>query len=407
MAALVSGDAPLKDEVVCGMDYVGLPRAEFPRSTSDEFLSSMEERMCKHSRQFAETAHRKRMVAGFWLAGVACFGLVSASAQNGTSASVQNGTSASVQNGSNATDSGLKYSQYELIRQFEETSQGEYTISAGDEIDVQVPTHTELQGHHVVGPDGKITLPIVGSISVTGQTREGAAEAITTAFEQYYTEVRVAIQVTKYGSNRVIVVGRVASPGPIFFDSAPTLLEALAKGGAYSPRASGIANPGAAPTINRCAIYRGSEEVLWVDLKKLFASGTSAIDITLRRGDVVYVPDEQESQVSVLGQVRRPGAVTLGSEMRLVDVLALAGGLTEDAAGGKIRVLRPSTGLTREVAFADLVKSHGSKDIADISLENGDVIYVPQTGFAKVGYVLQKLSPMGSLLMFGALAAGR
>lgn len=332
-----------------------------------------------------------RMVLCSWFVGLGYLGLVAASGQEGGS----------------GPDSGLKLSQSELMRQFEEASQGEYTIGAGDEIEVQVPTHAELQGHHVVGPDGKITLPIVGSISVSGQTREGAAQAITAAFDQYYTEPHVAIQVTKYGSNRVIVVGRVASPGPIFFDTPPTLLEALAKSGAYNPKAGGVVTPGAAPTINRCAIYRGSEQVLWVDLKQLFSGGTTAVDITLRRGDVVYVPDEQENQVSVLGQVRRPGAITLGSDMRLVDVLTLAGGLTEDAASGKIRVLRPSTGMTREVAFQDLVKLHGAKDTADISLQNGDVIYVPQSGFSKFGYVLEKLSPMGTLLMFGALAAGR
>jgi polysaccharide biosynthesis/export protein len=142
-------------------------------------------------------------------------------------------------------------------------------------------------------------------------------------------------------------------------------------------------------------------------LKKLFSSGTSAVDVTLRRGDIVYVPDDQEEQVSVLGQVRKPGAVTLTPETRLVDVLALAGGLTDDAASSNIRIVRPSTGQTHEVAFRDLVKPGGSKDAGDTTLENGDVIYVPQSGFSRVAYVFQKLSSMGSLLMFSAIVAGR
>jgi polysaccharide export outer membrane protein len=348
--------------------------------------------MCQHSRQFRGIAHRKSMLAGFWLVGLACFGLSSANAQYGGS----------------AADSGLKLSQPELMRQFEEASEGEYTIAAGDEIDVQVPTNADLQGHHVVGPDGKITLPMAGSIHVSGETREGAAQAITKAFDQYYTDVHVAIQVTKYGSNRVIVVGRVAMPGPISFEAAPTLLEALAKSGAYDKKAAGdVGTPGSAPMVSRCAIYRGSEQVLWVDLNELFSSGTSAVDLRLRRGDIVYVPDEQEDQVSVLGQVRRPGAVRLSPGIRLVDVLAMAGGLTDDAASGKIRLVRPSNGLTREIAFQDLVKPDRAKDTADISLQRGDVIYVPQNGLSKVGYILQKLNAAGTLMMFGAIAAGR
>ncbi len=346
--------------------------------------------MCKHARQFGGVARRKGMVTVCWLVGLACLGLGSASGQSGTS----------------TPDSGLKLSQRELIRQFEESSEEEYTIAAGDELDVQVPTNPELQGHHVVGPDGNITIPILGSIRVSGQTRQAAAQAVTAALSQYYTEVHASIQVTKYGSNRVTVVGRVAAPGPIFFDTPPTLLEALAKSGAYgTPSAAVATSP--APMLSRCAIYRGSDEVLWVDLRDLFSNGTSTVDLHLRRGDVVYVPDEQEQQVSVLGQVRRPGPVTLSPDMRLVDVLAVAGGLTDEAAGGKIRLVRPSTGLTREVAFQDLIKPDRSKDTADISLQRGDVIYVPQSGLAKVGYVLQKLSSAGTLLMFGAIAAGR
>jgi polysaccharide export outer membrane protein len=349
--------------------------------------------MYKHSKEFKVTSQLQRALVVLSLTTMALFGEAPANEQT--------------DNGNRVTESGLKLSQAELMRQFQASSEGEYTLGPGDEIELQVPTHTELQGHHILGPDGKISLPIVGAIALGGQTREHAAETITTAFAQYYKDVPVAIQVTKYGSNRIIVVGRVASPGPIFFETAPTLLEALAKSGAYNSRTPGVATPGAIPTLSRCAVYRGSDEVLWVDLKKLFSSGTSAVDLTLRRGDIVYVPDDQEEQVSVLGQVRRPGAVALSADMRLVDVITLAGGLSDDAAGNKIRVLRPSTGLTREVAFQDMITAHGSKDTADLSLQNGDVIYVPQNGISKLGYVLEKINPMGTLLMFGAIAAGR
>lgn len=352
--------------------------------------TSREEGMRKYSMPVKGTVPGSLVRTGFWLAGLVCLGFGVARGQDASGA-----------------DSDLKPSQQALMRHFEEESEADYTLGSGDEIDVQVPTNTDLQGHHVIGPDEKITLPIVGPMVVGGLTREGAAQAIAAGFGQYYTDVHVSIRVTKYGSNRVMVVGRVATPGPIYFDTPPTLLEALAKSGAYTPRATGVPLPGGAPTLSRCTIYRGSEEVLMVDLKKLFTSGSLAVDLKLRRGDVVYVPDEQENQVSVLGQVKKPGAVTLSSDMRLIDVLALAGGLADGAATGKIRLLRPSTGLTREVAFQDLVKPRGSKDTVDIALENGDVVYVPQSGFSKFGYVLEKLSPMGTLLMFGALAAGR
>jgi polysaccharide export outer membrane protein len=307
--------------------------------------------------------------------------------------------------------SGLKLSQQELLREFEAASVQEYTIGAGDEIDVQVPTQSELQGHHVVGPDGRITLPLVGPMKVTGLTREAAAEAMNKAWTQFYSNVSVTVQITRYSSNRIVVVGRVSSPGPLYFDTAPTLLEALAKSGAYNPRpAEGTINPvvrsgSPAAMISRCAIYRGTEQVLWIDMQDLFASG-SGVDLHLRRDDVVFVPDEQEALVSVLGQVMRPGAIRLTPDTRLVDVLAMAGGLTEDAASDKIRIVRPSTGQTREVALKDML-APGKSQTIEVSLQRGDVIYVPKSGLGKFGYVLNKFSPAGSLLMFGAIAGGK
>jgi polysaccharide export outer membrane protein len=309
-------------------------------------------------------------------------------------------------------NSGLKLNQQELLREFEAASVQEYTIGAGDEIDVQVPTQSDLQGHHVVGPDGRITLPLVGPMKVSGMTREAAADAMNKAWSQYYSNVSVTVQVTKYSSNRIVVVGRVSSPGPLYFDTAPTLLEALAKSGAYSARPieGATSNPvtrtgSPAAMISRCAIYRGTEQVLWIDMQDLFASG-AGVDLHLRRDDVVFVPDEQETLVSVLGQVVHPGAIRLTPDTRLVDVLAMAGGLTEDAASDKIRIVRPSTGQTREVALKDML-APGKSQTIEVSLQRGDVIYVPKSGLGKFGYVLNKFSPAGSLLMFGAIAGGK
>jgi polysaccharide export outer membrane protein len=275
-----------------------------------------------------------------------------------------------------------------------------------------VPGQADLQGHHVVGPDGKITLPLLGPVQISGLTREGAAQMIEKGWKQFYSVVSVSVQITKYGSNRIVVVGRVSTPGPIYFDNPPTLLEVLAKSGAYSQRpaetateAKVVKTGAPAEMISRCAIYRGSEQVLWVDMKDLFSSGVG-VDLHLRRNDVVFVPDEQESLVSVLGQVSHPGAIRLMQETRLIDLLAMAGGLTNDAASDKIQIVRPSTGMTRQIALKDLLNP-AKAQTSEIALQRGDVVYVPKSGLGKMGYVLEKFSPAGSMMMFGAVAAGR
>ena len=305
----------------------------------------------------------------------------------------------------------LRLSQAEALREFEASSAQEYTLGAGDEIKILVPEHADLQGDHTVGPDGRITLPFAGPIQISGQTREQAANAINKAWGQYYSTINCAVQVVKYGNNRIVVVGRVSTPGPIYFDAPPTLLEVLAKSGAYgaapSQEAKGVTSAGANPqaAISRCAIYRGNEQVLWVDMRELLASGTG-VDVHLRRDDVVFVPNEQEELVSVLGQVQHPGAVRLTADTRLIDVLAMSGGLTEDAASEKIRLIRPSTGMNRQISMKELLNPSPGQ-VNEVALQRGDVIYVPKSGFGKFGYVLGKFGSAGSLLTFAALAAGK
>jgi polysaccharide export outer membrane protein len=135
-------------------------------------------------------------------------------------------------------------------------------------------------------------------------------------------------------------------------------------------------------------------------MNEVFASG-NGVDLHLRRDDVVYIPDEQESLVSVLGQVQHPGAIRITPDTKLADLLAMAGGLTDDAASKNIRLVRPATGMVREFALNDLLDPAKSR-MVEASLQRGDIVYVPKSGMGKVGYVLNKFSPAGTLMMFGA-----
>jgi polysaccharide export outer membrane protein len=171
----------------------------------------------------------------------------------------------------------------------------------------------------------------------------------------------------------------------------PTLLDVLTKSRRQVLGAPQASLPG------RCAIFRGKEQVVWIDLKSMLDSGSAVADLRLRRNDVVYVPDELEDQVSVLGEVQRPGMIRLQPTTTLTEILTLAGGLTPTAGSAKIEIVRPGTRTTQEIAFKDLLDPLKG---AEVSLKRGDVIYVQRGGFAKFAYVLQQLAPASTMMMF-------
>lgn len=299
-------------------------------------------------------------------------------------------------------DPELKLSPLRALEKFEPGANEEYELGPGDEISLDFPGRPELDGKKVVGPDGRITLSVCGPIHVADQTRTEAAKTIVAALSAYYKDLTATVNVDRYGSNRIVIIGSVKNPGVLYFDTTPTLLDVIARGGLLANAGGGPSSgPGVRDGIpERCAIYRGNDEVVWVDLRQLLQSGNSMADLRLRRNDIVFVPAQQEVFVSVLGSVTHPGAIALTPESTLASILAQAGGLSEGASS-KIQIIQPSTGKTSTVTFKSLLTLKGTDEVR---LHAGDVVYVPASGFFKSTYVIQRLSPVATIGMMGALA---
>ena len=287
------------------------------------------------------------------------------------------------------TSPSLKLNPSEALRKFEPPADEEYTLGAGDEISVQFPGRPELATRSVIGPDGRITLPLAGTIVVADLTRAAAGEKITSTMSKYFNDIAATVEVMRYGSNHVTLMGNVNKPGSIEFSQTPTLLEVLSRGGVETGR------DGSLP--DQCVIYRG-DQVFWVDLHELLMSGSPLADLRLRRNDLIFVPGVTKT-VTVIGQVPRPGQIPLRHDSTLTSILGEAGGITDWAGNDPtIQIVHRSKGTTQYVRLKNLLKQ---PDGMDVSLHPGDVIFIPRGGVYKWGFVMQQISPyvlMGSVI---------
>lgn len=300
---------------------------------------------------------------------------------------------ASGEGGFTASKKENKITPAHLLEQFD-ARQEDYTIGAGDEVAITVWNRPELSGKHSVGPDGQITLPYVGPVRLEGLTREASVAAVTKLLAPHYEDLNVTLQVTRYESNRIFVLGRVASPGVLRFEGRLSLLEAVTRAGGLP--IGGIGADKAA--LSRCMVFRGKDQVVWIDLRSLLNGSNLALNIHLRREDTLYIPDSDDQMVYVMGEVRRPGAVRVTPEMNFLSAIAQAGGPSPEARTGKVRLVRPAENLEREFDLKDFYR--GGK-VVNVSLQDGDVIYVPRSTFGTVGYVFEKLSPLTGWMLFG------
>lgn len=318
----------------------------------------------------------------------------------------------------------LKLNADAALRAFEPDANAPYELGRGDDIHVEFAGRPELNAKYTVGPDGRITLPLAGAVSVDNLTREQAADAIVSALTPFYSRLAVNVGVDRYTSNRILLLGSVQRPGFVSFDRPPSLLEVITRGGTSTPGedlggaagsgysqgsqggGGGGGNNGSIhnyPSIpERVAIYRGTSRVMWVDLKGLLDSGSPLADLRLKRDDVVYVPSPAERYVSILGQVSHPGALLLQDNSTLPKLLAEAGGITDQAGRyPEIQIIQPSTGITRVISFKRVLQP----GTLDLKLNTGDIIYVPESGFNRATYALQRISPLVTIFTAAAFFA--
>jgi len=91
----------------------------------------------------------------------------------------------------------------------------------------------------------------------------------------------------------------------------------------------------------------------------------------------VIVQQINSWRVYIQGEVRSPGVYPLRSQTRISQAIAMAGGFTEFAKKGKIRVVRKTRGATEfiDVNYNNILSNKSVQD--DIYLRPGDTIIVP------------------------------
>src|SRR6059036_3959746 len=91
----------------------------------------------------------------------------------------------------------------------------------------------------------------------------------------------------------------------------------------------------------------------------------------------VIVKEVHSFEVSVVGEVKRPGRHELKSRATVLDVLAMAEGLGEFAARGRIVILRPDGNTLKRIPFNynKVVSTDG--ELENFMLQPGDIIVVP------------------------------
>jgi polysaccharide export outer membrane protein len=291
----------------------------------------------------------------------------------------------------------IPYATQEVIRAHEANLRQEYRIGPGDQVRIEVWNRERLTGEHLVGPYGKITLPMTGIYEIGGLNRDEAAGQIKQLYQQYYDDPLVTVKILKYLNNKVYVLGRVSNPGVIHFNGDGTLLEALSLAGGLPTRDKTI-------FLSKCYIVRGKEQIIWIDLLQLLQKANIKLNIRLANNDIIYIPESMDAAIFLMGEVQSPGAYQIQSAgLTLMDAINLAGGPTENGNINEIRLIREMQ-EEKGIKVIDLEKILAKGDFAqNYLLRDDDIIYIPRKGIASFNYYLRQIDPFIRTFLSGAV----
>lgn len=242
-------------------------------------------------------------------------------------------------------------------------STSEYVLGPGDNLIVYLWGRVEKEFSLTIDREGKLFIPQVGSFSVWGLTLEEFIVKAKHQFSTVYSDFDLTVSLGKIRSMRIYVAGEVKRPGAYTVSSLTSLFNALYLAGGPNERGS----------MRRIKLMRNGKEVTRVDLYKLLLQGDNSTDISLRSGDVVFVP-VVGMQVAIRGEVRREALYELKGGETVDSLLELAGNATPLAHLERIMVERVDHGGEWKVLDVNLLDNGDGS--SNLTLQAGDKVSV-------------------------------
>ena len=221
---------------------------------------------------------------------------------------------------------------------------GPYRLGTGDTISVTVERFPDLNFQSFINPEGNITVPLLGTVSLQGLTLAEAQEKIRVALDRFVIDP-------------VIVLSLIGLRPDSSFQA-----QIDPEGNIVVPQVGTV-------SLQGLSLNEAQEKI------RLSLSGV-LVEPMLE----VSLATPRPVQVSISGEVFRPGIYPLSSPIpRVADALFIAGGSTQRADLRQIKVRRrlvDGSVISQTVDLYAVLQNNGS--IPSLRLQDGDAIIVPR-----------------------------
>lgn len=214
------------------------------------------------------------------------------------------------------------------------------------------------------------------------------------AGDNIFVPEKQSVAISGPQTKEIMVLGEVNKPGVYSYpvDRAVTVKEALLSSGGTTVGAS----------LQGAKVVRADKIQEPVDLNKLLFGADMSQDLTLYAGDVFYIPKRKLMRVYVLGMVSKPGVYEgQPNTLDLMQVLSQAVPAQFGAVLSSVKIVRGWPNNPKVISSNVEALLYRGRLEENIPLQEGDVVYVPETFLANTLEVVQRvLGPLGGTVSF-------
>lgn len=233
----------------------------------------------------------------------------------------------------------------------------DYVLRGGDELLVTLWGSIDADLRLEVDRSGRIVIPRVGPVQMSGVRYADASETISRRVSQVFKNFNVSVSLGRLRGVRIYVTGFAERPGPVVVGSLSTLVQAVIQAG----------GPSSAGSFRDISLRRNGVPTSTFDLYDLLLKGNRASDLVLQPEDVVHIGPIGH-QVAILGSVNRPAIYEMKAGETVADVLQVAGGYSavadrsrlalarvEDRSAGRVTQLEQPAAGQAKIADGDVL----------------------------------------------------
>lgn len=250
-----------------------------------------------------------------------------------------------------------------------------YLLGPGDILSISIPSSDPLLLKVPVSPEGSVSIPRVGVISLKGLTLAAARTTLQESISRTYRTTPAQIELMKIRQFKVYVLGAVRVPSVVAATPADRVFDVIRMAGGVLDTAAvrGI-------TLRR----EGVDTPIIVDLRRYLTYGDKTHNPTVQGGDRIIVPlRTAKNTISIYGEVYNEGSFDFLQGDSLSTLVRFAGGFLPSALLDSVKLVRLTERGGGELEEFT-VNLHGWQEALqqrqplpkDIELRSGDRLYV-------------------------------